>query len=207
MIAWPIRAAQASGLFARIMVSTDDPEISAVARAEGAEVPFVRPAELSGDHATMIPVLRHALDWLEADGTLPGALCCLFATAPFVRPQDLRAAGALLSPDVDFVIPVTDYAFPIQRALRLAEGGAVEMFAPELYTARSQDLEPAYHDVGQFYWGKSAAWRDAPAFFGPRTRALHLPRHRVQDIDTPEDWARAEAMLRVMAEGPSGGNE
>lgn len=204
MIAWPIRAARASGLFARIIVSTDDPEIAEVARAEGAEVPFVRPADLSGDHATVIPVLRHALDWLEAESALPDALCCLFATAPFVRPEDLRAAAALLSDDVDFVIPLTEYAFAIQRALRLAPDGAVEMFAPELYTARSQDLEPAYHDAGQFYWGKSAAWRAAPAFFGPRTRALRLPRHRVQDIDTPDDWTRAEAMQRIMAEGQAG---
>lgn len=198
MIAWSIRSARDSGLFSRLIVSTDDDEIAAVARDAGAEVPFTRPAALADDHAATIPVIRHALDWLEAEGALPETLCCLYATAPFVRPDDLCAGAALLGEGVDFVLAATEYAFPIQRALRLAPDGAVGMLDPVAYGTRSQDLEPAFHDAGQFYWGRSRAWRQAAEFFGPHTRALILPRHRVQDIDTPQDWDRAERMHRLL---------
>lgn len=204
MIAWSIEAAHASGLFSRVIVSTDDAEIAEISRTLGAEVPFLRPARLADDHATTAQVITHALDWLEGVAALPDRLCCLYATAPFVRASDLCAGAALMGEGIDFVLAATDYAFPIQRALRIGPDGAVEMFAPGNYATRSQDLVPAYHDAGQFYWGRSMAWRTAPAFFGPATRALILPRHRVQDIDTPEDWHRAELMHRVLEEEAAG---
>ena len=196
MIHWSIAAAQASGVFDRILISTDDPEIAETARAAGAEVPFVRPAALADDHATTSAVVVHMLDHLRAEGAEPPVICCLYATAPFVRPEDLRKGAGMIA-GADYVLPVTTFPFPIQRAVRL-KGEGLEMFDPSTLLTRSQDLEEAYHDAGQFYWGKAQAWREGRPAFGAGTRPLILPRHRVQDIDTPEDWTRAEAMFRAL---------
>lgn len=195
MIAWSIRAAAGSGCFDRVIISTDDAEIADVARGLGAEVPFLRPAELSDDHATTIDVMRHAALWLGSDAPL----CCLYATAPFVRAADLQAGKALLESGAwDYAFPVTGFEFPIQRALRRAADGTVAMFDPQYERTRSQDLEEACHDVGQFYWGRAEAWREGRSVYGPRSTTLTLPRHRVQDIDTPEDWLRAELMFAAL---------
>ncbi len=202
MIHWSIAAAQESGVFDRILISTDDPEIAETARAAGAEVPFVRPAALADDHATTAAVVVHMLDHLRAEGAEPPVICCLYATAPFVRPEDIRK-GAEMIAGADYVLPVTTFPFPIQRAVRL-KGEGLEMFDPSAYATRSQDLEEAYHDAGQFYWGTSLAWREGRPAFGAGARPLILPRHRVQDIDTPEDWTRAEAMFRALNGQPSG---
>lgn len=200
MLQWSIEAAQDSGVFDRIVVSTDDSEITELALSLGAEVPFLRPAPLSDDHATTVDVIVHALDMLERGGktaTTVDALCCLYATAPFVTAQDLRKAHDML-PDQGFVVPVTSFAFPIQRAVRITSAGRLGMFQPEHYKTRSQDLEEAYHDVGQFYWGRPAAWRSGGSPFGEATVPMILPRYRVQDIDTPEDWKRAEALFLAL---------
>ncbi|MBC2836300.1 pseudaminic acid cytidylyltransferase [Paragemmobacter straminiformis] len=197
MIGWSIRAAIGAGCFERIVVSTDDPEIAEVARGLGAEVPFLRPAALSDDFATTIDVMQHAVGALGADG----CVCCLYATAPFVRADDLaRGAAALVAGDWDYAFPVTSFGFPIQRALRREADGRIAMFDPAQERVRSQDLTEAFHDVGQFYWGRADAWRGGRSVYGPRSTTILLPRHRVQDIDTPEDWARAEVMFRVLAE-------
>ncbi|WP_417282746.1 pseudaminic acid cytidylyltransferase [Comamonas sp.] len=202
MIAWSIKAALQSASFDRVIVSTDDEEIAEVARQCGAEVPFMRPAELSGDHAGTIPVIRHAVESIGAQGPAVEQACCLYATAPFVRADDLRRGQALLQETgADYVFSVTSYAFPIQRAIRLTDDGHLEMFNPEHFTTRSQDLTEAFHDAGQFYWGRSEAWREERIIFGARSAPLILPRHRVQDIDTPEDWERAEWMFKVMQQG------
>ena len=198
MIRRSIDAARASGCFSRIVVSTDDARIADVAREAGAEVPFERPARLADDHATTLDVVRHALDALEADGAPPEALCCLYATAPFVRPADLVAGREALA-GADFSMTVTRYAFPIRRALRLNAAHALEMLEPEHYATRSQDLEEALHDAGQFYWGTPAAWRSPASFFERRVAPVELPRWRVLDIDTPEDWTHAEALFRALA--------
>jgi len=196
MIQWSIEAAQASGVFDRILISTDDAEIAQVARAAGAEVPFRRPAALADDHATTAAVVVHMLDFLKSEGNEPSVICCLYATAPFVQPEDIRN-GAQMIEGADYVIPITSFPFPIQRAVRL-KGDGLEMFDPSAYATRSQDLEHAYHDVGQFYWGTAQAWREGRPAFGAGARPLIVPRHRVQDIDTPEDWTRAEAMFRAL---------
>ena len=199
IIAHSIAAALDSGCFDRVIVSTDDAEIAEVARAHGAELPFIRPPELADDHAGTVPVVQHALRWLEEAGSPATLACCLYATAPFVRPEDLRQGLALLEAGGgDFVFPVTDFGFPIQRALRLGPHDEVAMFDPAAYGLRSQDLEPAFHDAGQFYWGRAAAWLAGRPVFGPGATALRLPRHRVQDIDTPEDWLRAEWLYRAL---------
>lgn len=199
VIAWSIEAAEAAGVFDRVVVSTDDPEIAEVAQSFGAETPFMRPAEISDDHATTIDVVRHAIEWLDQNGGAPAELCCLYATAPFASPNDIRVGKALLD-EADFAVPVAPFEFPIQRAVAITDAGRLRMFAPDQYKTRSQDLTEAWHDVGQFYWGRTDAWRTVETLFGPDTAALQVPRWRVQDIDTEEDWKRAEILARVLRE-------
>lgn len=200
MIAWSIEAALTSGCFERVIVSTDDSEIAEVARSYGAESPFLRPAELANDHAGTIPVIAHAVQWLQQEGAQLDAVCCLYATAPFVQPDDLqRGLRVLQEQQAAYAFSVTTYAFPIQRAIKLTEHGGIAMFQPEEFNARSQDLEEAYHDAAQFYWGKLEAWLSGQSIFSEGAIPLILPRHRVQDIDTPEDWERAEWLFKAMS--------
>ena len=199
MIAWSIEAALQSGCFDQVIVSTDDLEIAEVARQHGATVPFVRPPELSDDHTGTIPVIRHAIEWFNRQGKAAEQVCCLYATAPFVSAADLqRGLETLQTNRCDYAFSVTSYAFPIQRAIRLTAEGRVEMFNPEHFNTRSQDLEEAFHDAGQFYWGRAEAWLQGRMIFSPSSVPVMLPRHRVQDIDTLEDWSRAEWLFKAM---------
>jgi pseudaminic acid cytidylyltransferase len=201
MIAWSIEAARQSGCFDRIIISTDTPEIADVARQFGAEVPFLRPAELSDDYTGTTAVMRHAIEWLGERGQAPVQICCLYATAPFVSAADIRRGLAILeSTGSSYAFTVTSYPFPIQRAIRISQQGRVEMLAPEQFNTRSQDLEEAFHDAGQFYWGTAEAWLGEKVIFGPDSAPVLLPRHRVQDIDTMEDWRRAELMFQAWKE-------
>jgi N-acylneuraminate cytidylyltransferase len=203
MIAWSIEAAKASGCFEQIIVSTDDHEIAKVASEWGATVPFLRPAKLSDDFTGTLPVIRHAVEWLNQNDCPVEYACCLYATAPFVSAADLKQGLQLIQDSgSSYAFSVTSYAFPIQRAIRITDNGRVAMFNPEHFQTRSQDLEEAWHDAGQFYWGTAEAWCEERAIFGEDSVPVKLPRHRVQDIDTPEDWSRAEWLFRAMqAEG------
>ncbi len=205
MIAWPLEQARTSGCFNRVIVSTDDEEVAAVARDYGGEVPFMRPEHLSDDHAGTTEVIAHAIEWLHSQGETPEAICCIYATAPFIQAEDLRQGLKRLveNEDVSYVISVTSYAFPIQRALRLDVGGRVRMFQPEHFSTRSQDLEEAWHDAGQFYWGRPGAWTKGVPLFSNESLGLPLPRQRVQDIDTPEDWVQAELIFKALGETAS----
>jgi pseudaminic acid cytidylyltransferase len=199
MIGHAIAAAQAAGVFGRIVVSTDDEEIATVARACGAEVPFMRPPELSDDHAGTLPVVAHAiaaLHWPEAQ-----PVCCIYPGVPLLDPADLHRALELLhSSGCDFAFPVLAFASPVQRAMRRDLQGRVQPLQPEHAATRTQDLEPAFHDAGQFYWGWPAAWRKGVSpHAGGAT--LVLPPWRAVDIDTPEDWARAELLYTAL--GPA----
>lgn len=201
MIAWSIEAAMESGCFDRVIVSTDDEDIAAVARQHGAETPFMRPAQLSDDYTGTIPVIRHAVEWLADNGYAVSQACCIYATAPFVAPEDLKRGQQLLNSEAcSYAFSVTSYAFPIQRAIRITGGGRVAMFNPEHFGTRSQDLEEAWHDAGQFYWGTAQAWKEERLIFSEDAAPVTLPRHRVQDIDTPEDWVRAEWLFKAMQE-------
>lgn len=201
MIAWSVRAAIESQCFDRIIVSTDDGEIAEVAKAQGAEVPFIRPPELSDDLTGTIPVIAHAIQWQNTQGAAASQVCCIYATAPFVQASDLRRGLQLLqSTGADYAFSVTSYAFPIQRAIRITPEQRVQMFQPELFNTRSQDLEEAWHDAGQFYWGQARAWLEHKPLFSLEAVPVVLPRHRVQDIDTLEDWERAEWMYKVLAQ-------
>ena len=199
MIAWSIEAAIHSECFDRIIISTDDAEIAHVAEAFGGEAPFIRPAELSDDYVGTIPVVAHAIDWMERRGASVEFACCLYATAPFVLPQDLRDGfDILVQTNADFALSVTSYAFPIQRAIRVRADQRIEMFQPEFYSSRSQDLEEAFHDAGQFYWGRSTAWLSGLPLFSASAAPVQLPRFRVQDIDTVEDWTQAELIFNLL---------
>lgn len=199
MIAWSIRTALQSQCFDRIIVSTDDDEIAQIAQIHGAEVPFVRPPELSDDHAGTIPVIAHAVDWQNKNGEQVQVVCCIYATAPFVQTADLkRGLDILRRTGAEYAFAVTSYAFPIQRAVRITPDQRLEMFQPEHFGTRSQDLPEAWHDAGQFYWGTARAWLKGTPLFGHDAAPVPLPRHRVQDIDTPEDWERAEWLFKAM---------
>ncbi|MCX7628515.1 MAG: pseudaminic acid cytidylyltransferase [Methylophilaceae bacterium] len=199
ILAYSIAAARACGLFDRVMVSTDDAEIAEVARRHGAEIPFLRPAELADDFTGTNAVVKQAIQWHQAQGMAVEAACCLYATAPFVTARDLAAAWEMLETGGRaYVFSVARFAYPIQRALRRLPDGSVEMFQPQHRMTRSQDLEPAYHDAGQFYWGRAQAFLDDLPIFAPHSLAYLLPAHRVQDIDTEEDWQRAERMYRLL---------
>lgn len=207
MLAWPIEAARQSGLFRGIFVSTDDPAIAEAATRAGAEVPFLRPAELADDHAGTGLVVEHAVRWLMERQQV-GAdepVCCLYATAAFVDPRDLRRGEETVrGTRQGFALAVAAFASPVQRALIVAPDGRLAMLHPEHQFSRSQDLEPAFHDAGQFCWGAAEAWLAGP----PTARSclpVVIPAHRVVDIDTPEDWLRAEMMFRASLE--SGTND
>lgn len=199
ILAYSVVAARDSGLFKRILVSTDDKEIAAVARQWGAETPFERPPEISDDHSGTNAVVAHALRWLTQQGESVPLACCIYATAPFVQPEPLREGHRLLlASGKAFAFSVTRFEFPIQRALRMHGDGSVEALQPQFESTRSQDLEPAWHDAGQFYWGRAEAFLNATPVYAPTSVGVPIPRHLVQDIDTLEDWQRAEAMYRAL---------
>lgn len=199
IIAWSIEAALQSGCFDHVVVSTDDTEIAEVARQYGAQVPFMRPDELSDDRTGTIPVIRHAIEYFSEHEQAFDQVCCIYATAPFVRATDLRhGLNTLISAGSDYAFSVTTYPFPIQRAIRITKQNCIEMFNPEHFNTRSQDLEEAFHDAGQFYWGQANAWLAGDPIFGPRATGVQLPRYRVQDIDTPEDWLMAEYLFHAI---------
>lgn len=192
---------QQSAVFDRIVVSTDDAEIADVARDAGAEVPFWRPRDLADDYAGTLPVVAHAIEQVVAAGVVPELVCCAYPAAVLVVPMDYERATAMLDqPEIAYVFTATSFPYPIQRALRQLSHGGCAMFQPEHRETRSQDLEHAYHDAGQFYVGRPEAWRSGLPMFTHQSRMLLLPRHRVQDIDTEEDWRRAELLYRLMAE-------
>jgi len=196
MIAWSIEAAKKSKCFDRIICSTDDEDIATVARKYGAYVPFLRPASLSGDYIGTAPVIAHAINSLKEENNVIDLICCIYATAPFISPIDIRRSLDIIENNkVDYCFSVTSYSFPIQRSIRINKDNRCEMFQPEMFEKRSQDLEEAYHDAGQFYWGRSSAWLEEKKIFSTLSIPYILPRHRVQDIDTLEDWKRAELMF------------
>ena len=159
----------------------------------------MRPAELADDFAGTGDVMQHSVRSLKQDSDNDLSLCCLYATAPFTTATDLRQAFDLFNHEpVDYVLSATSFAFPIQRAIRMDSGGRVSMLHPEHRLTRSQDLEPMYHDAGQFYWGSKTAFSEGRPFFSQQSKAFVLPRHRVQDIDDPEDWKRAELMMKAL---------
>jgi pseudaminic acid cytidylyltransferase len=200
LIAYSIETALQSGLFNKVVVSTDDEKIAEVARRCGAEVPFVRPKALSDDFSGTAEVIAHALAWLKEQGEVYDFACTIYATAPLLQPQYLiEGVDKLKCSDAVHAFSATSMPFPIQRTFKIDEHGRCKMFFPEYYSARSQDLEEAYQDAGQFYWQDLSKSSSEP-LFGKDSIPILLPRHLVQDIDTLADWKHAEVMYKVLEE-------
>jgi pseudaminic acid cytidylyltransferase len=199
IIAYSISAAQQTGLFDQVVVSTDDEEIASVGREFGATTPFMRPKEIADDFTGTNAVVKHAVAWFNAQSNDVTHACCLYATAPLLQANFItQGYEALSRSDAAFAFSVTSYAFPIQRAVRITPDGRVDAIYPEHRMTRSQDLEHAYHDAGQFYWGTARAFLEDMPVFAPHSIGVILPRHLVQDIDTLEDWDQAELMYRAI---------
>ena len=199
MIGYSIKAALDSQCFDQVIVSTDDTEIAEVAKSFGASVPFMRPDELANDYVGTVPVIKHAIEWFDDQGQAPSEVCCLYATAPFVRAGTIKKAYEQMQcTQVDYCFTATNFAFPIQRAIKVTAENRIEMFYPKHLETRSQDLEESYHDAGQLYWGKAEAFKQQKPLFSKSATPYILPRHLVQDIDTLEDWKRAELMFQIL---------
>ena len=196
MIAHAIVAAISSGLFAHVVVSTDDAEIAQVALAAGAEVPFVRPPELADDLTPTVPVVAHAIKTCQGLGWEFDYTCCIYPGVPFIKVDDLQSAFDLLRQGTaDYCYPVTEFPSAIQRALRLLPDRRLQPLHPEYEWTRTQDLEPAFHDAGQFYWGSVVSWLSGRGLQSYGS-GLVIPSWRVVDIDTPDDWRRAELLFQ-----------
>jgi pseudaminic acid cytidylyltransferase len=199
IIGYSIQAARESGCFDEVMVSTDDDQIAEVARSFGATTPFKRSAAASSNTAITVDVLLEVLGQYRERGTEWDNICCIYPTAPFVSAEVLKAGMKTLlgDPKTNAVISVVRFSYPIQRALKLRDGH-ISMFQPEHLTSRSQDLETAFHDAGQFYWLKTRPFLTSKSLMAAGTAGLELPERRVQDIDTEEDWALAEMKFQML---------
>lgn len=198
MLSYAVAAALRSGVFAEVMVSTDDPEIARAARRAGAVVPFPRSRRTSGDRATISEAVIEVLGEYAKAGRPFEYFACIMATAALVTPESLRRADALMrAKDADSVVAVTRFGFPIQRALRVRDG-RLSAFTPRHFFARSQDLEPAFHDCGQFFFCRTARFVADRRALSRKTYALEVPASQAQDIDTEEDWRIAELKYRLL---------
>lgn len=203
MIAHAITAAKASGLFDHVIVSTDDDEIIQIANAWGAETPFVRPSELADDHTPTVPVIAHAIQSIEKIGWSVDLVCCIYPGVPFIQADDLKGTLTLLEGSGgEYCFPVTEFPSAIQRALKFESNSRMSSFYPEHELIRTQDLEPAYHDAGQFYWGTRQAWLTNSRIHSGGI-GYSIPNWRVVDIDTSDDWSRAENIYQALFGDPS----
>ena len=200
IIAYSIASALESKIFDHVIVSTDDDEIAKTSIKYGASVPFIRPESLSDDYTTSIDVIEHTHSWVQENFGRVNLICTLYATAPFTTSKDLINAYEVIlkHQDCQAVFPIVEFDFPIQRAIKLSDDGSIEMFQPENLLTRSQDLEKAYHDAGQFYWMKSEFIGSGVSLFSDIARTIKIPHYRVQDIDTNDDWIRAEFIFKAM---------
>lgn len=198
LIAYSIEIALASELFDEIIVSTDDAEIAKIANEYGATTPFIRPKELSDDFTGSGAVVSHAIKWLRDNRYDFQYVCTIYATAPLLDVKYLKEGLAKLkNSDAKYTFSTTSMPFPIQRTFKLTKDGRCEMFERENFAKRSQDLEEAYQDAGQFYWNDLSK-NSNDIIFGKDSIPIILPRYLVQDIDTMEDWKRAELMYEVL---------
>ena len=194
MIGYAIEIARQSGLFQHIVVSTDDDEVAQVARRYGAEVPFIRPPEMANDWVTTVPVIAHAIRECRTLNWVVDKVCCIYPCVPFLQVGDLAAALKRLNEgDASYCFPIAEYPSPIQRALRLLPSGKTESFNPDCDVIRTQDLECAYFDAGEFYWGLASAWLANVSVYSNGLGYV-VPNWRVVDIDTEDDWNRAERL-------------
>ena len=198
VIAYSIEAARKSGIFDRIIVSTDSEMIAEAGIKFGAEVPFLRPANLSDDYTPTAPVIEHAVNWLNMNGPKVGYGCCIYPAVPFIRSQNIKEGFSVLTDNkAKLAFSMTTFDFCVFRGMKLSQDGHLEFLWPENELKRSQDLPTAYHDAGQFYWFESETFLEKKKLFDSNAMPVIVPRYLVQDIDTPEDWEVAEIIYEV----------
>ncbi|MBU1439193.1 MAG: pseudaminic acid cytidylyltransferase [Gammaproteobacteria bacterium] len=205
MIAWSIEAALQSQIFDQVIVSTDDEEIATIAKQFGAKVPFLRPATLADDYTGTAVVVQHAINWVlqnqwQQEQDPLTIVACIYATAPLLSASVLNHAMAIWQqrPRLDFIFSGCRFSFPIQRALYRDTDGAVFAVQPEAISKRSQDLPETFHDAGQFYLGTAESWLANRPVFSKSSYLYELPQYLVQDIDTIDDWQRAELLHQLL---------
>jgi len=199
MISWSIKAAKKSKCFDKIIVSTDDQEIANISKTNGAEIPFIRPRKLADDFSTTQDVVKHAIKWFEENNFKLELVCCIYAAAPLISYKDIQKAIRLISDSKTntFIFPATTYQYPIQRSLKINTAGYAQMYYPDNFFERSQDLEEAFHDSGQFYLASKNAWKNVQNIF-TNSKPILIPRWRVEDIDTEEDLKNAEIKAKIL---------
>jgi pseudaminic acid cytidylyltransferase len=201
MISYAIRVALDSGLFDRVIVSTDDRQIADIANEYGAQTPFIRPPELSDDYTPTTAVIAHAIDQCTNLSQTYNYICCIYPCVPFVTVNDLCESRKLLeSSGADFCFPVTEFPAPIHRALQMNNNGFLIPIDPSFELSRTQDIEKTFHDTGQFYWGKRESWQSIKTIHSHAV-AYISPKWRTVDIDTPDDWRRAELIYKALYQG------
>jgi len=201
IISYSIKAAQKSGLFDEIMVSTDDNKIAEIAKQYGAKVPFIRSLKNSDDFSTLADVAIEVYSKYEDEGEKYDNICCILSTAPFITSMMINEAyNKFISEDYNSVCPVVAFSYPVLRALEFDNERKLRMINPEYTNSRSQDLKPAYHDSGLFYWVKAKALKKEKTFFCKNGSAIILPETEVQDIDTETDWRLAEIKYNFLHE-------
>jgi pseudaminic acid cytidylyltransferase len=193
MIAWSIDAAKKSKCFDEIIVSTDDSEIVNIALKYGVKAPFLRPNSLSNDYASTPAVMEHAAVWLSKKYDDVENICCIFGASPLVDYLSIRKGlEEIKEKNINYVISLARYSSPIQRAMYIDDFNSINMYQPENFGKRSQELQDAYFDAAQFYWGKLNSWLKRDLIFSNKTKAIIIDESRVQDIDTLDDWKMAE---------------
>ncbi len=198
IITYSIEIAINSGLFSEVMVSTDDNEIAEVARQYGASVPFMRPANFADDYTGTVAVIAQVINQFEQVGKKFDAVCCIYATAPFIRLTDLSKGLEFINKGWAFAFPATEFASSVYRSFKQTDSGGLEMLYPEHFSTRSQDLGEVLFDAGQFYWGSVNQWKNNEAIFGAKSFPIKIPRRLVHDIDTAEDWLIAEMVYLAL---------
>ena len=201
LISWSISAAINSNIFDKVIVSTDDKEIAEISKGYGAEIPFLRPANISDDYTPTREVVLHLIDWFKQKRLKLNSICCIYATAPFIKENHLIEAFNYLNKldNYSYIFTATSFPFPIQRDITIDQKGFSSMLNPQFFNTRSQDLIETFHDAGQFYFGRKETWTKKTSFFDSG-KPLILPRWLVQDIDTLEDFKRAELMHKILNE-------
>ena len=199
IISRSIEIAHKTKLFDKIIVSTENKEIASIARKNNAETPFIRPFKLAGDRIGTAMVVSHAIRWLNNQGEYPHAVCCIYPTAVFAKPADIiKAYKKMINGNWNYVFSATTFQSTVIRSFTKLQNHGVKMLFPSKYNSRTQDLKKTYHDAGQFCWGRATAFKDELSIYSGSTLPYILPRHLVQDIDTVEDWVRAEAMYKLL---------
>lgn len=204
VITYSIEIAISTKLFDKVIVSTDSEEIAEISIKYGAEVPFKRPKDLADDFTGTHDVIGHAAKFLEKKYNKVDYICCIYPTAPLISKKDLIKGYNLINTKKwDSVIAATNYSYPIYRSFKKLSTGGLQMIFPEHYNSRSQDLEFIYHDAGQFYWAEPKIWKAPPKSFNSKNSIVEIPNYRAQDIDTIDDWKKAEFIYQLLAKSES----